>query len=169
MGGKVPTAGFLLFLSLASVVHARELVPQQGTDCELPESLRDITGHALFRVTLNRSGLLEWISPLYVSTKPDTAGKEFTNVLATCMQGWRYRASGPADRVPAVRFLVPFHYFPPGSSPETHHGEIREEKLSFASRLMAGKSYAEIRGDGCSAPMPAGATGTQRWSRCGSP
>lgn len=141
-------AVLLWFPFCPAAPRAAEIVPLQDTGCELPPSLRDISGHALFRVTLNTSGLLEWISPLYVSTEPESSGKDFETVLTTCMQGWRYRSSGPSSRLPAVRFLVPFHYFPPDSTPEKHHEAIREEKLAFASRLMAGKNFAEIRGDG---------------------
>jgi hypothetical protein len=77
------------------------------------------------------------------------------------MESWRYDPATFDDRPLEIKMMLAFHYFqpaPPGSGtvslpggkevPPAHLEELREEKLKFASTLLAGSTFSETEGNG---------------------
>jgi hypothetical protein len=155
---RVSLATFLLTVLAASPAAARQLTPLQDATCEMPPDLRSVTGHALFRYLIGPAGRVESIEDLYATSEPLSRRKAFIAALRSCLQGWRYEASG-AQRVPlTARMLMAFHYFRPVAEgapsitlsdgralPLVHIQEMREERVRLATRILAGREYSEVK------------------------
>ncbi len=144
------------------VAFARQPDPVQKRSCDLPDALRGVTGHVLFRYTVNEAGKVNFIEPQFVAAEPPGKAGALADAAASCLKSWTYptTSTGGAARF-SVEMLLAFHYFrpaPPGAPtqeieggprlPESHIEEMGALRLELADRLLKGPEFAETSGLG---------------------
>jgi hypothetical protein len=162
--------GHILALCLALVTHtsssallAVDTHAERIDDsaCTQLHELGDVRGHLLFGFSVSAEGRVGNVRLAYDRVEHAESRESLIKALTACINAWKFRPATKDGRRADSYQLTPFHFFKPAPVDDievpipggrtiglSRIHEMSEEKLLLAEKLLAGRTYSKLEGEG---------------------